>query len=247
MIHLRADVDRCTLSGMDHVVKFTARLGTASLVVDELSGYMRRVILETPDFSLRVHRILRGDGDRHLHDHPWDFVSLVDPFAWLLQRLGLVPRGRGGYVEAVPIQDSPGALPSASLLSGAWLNREWSPGSVVRHLAEDLHRLSLPRGPVLTLVVTGPRRRPWGFATEHGWIPYREYEAWADGGFSVRAPSHRAREGAPVSGAGEFITTYASAREAPERSTPRRPTFLARLVLRLAGLPGPAVLPGGAP
>lgn len=49
--------------------------------------YMRRWVLRTPWFMLRVHHILRGDNERHFHDHPMDFVSLIL---------------RGGYVEFTP-------------------------------------------------------------------------------------------------------------------------------------------------
>jgi hypothetical protein len=35
-------------------------------------------LLQTPWFGIYVHCIRRPDGDRHLHDHPWSFLSLVD-------------------------------------------------------------------------------------------------------------------------------------------------------------------------
>lgn len=51
---------------------------------DQASGrehdpvYLRRLyLLRTPWFQVMLHRILRPDPDRHLHDHPWDFLSLV--------------------------------------------------------------------------------------------------------------------------------------------------------------------------
>ncbi len=49
--------------------------------------YMRRWVLRTPWFMLRLHHILRGDSGRHFHDHPMDFTSLI---IW------------GGYVEYTP-------------------------------------------------------------------------------------------------------------------------------------------------
>jgi hypothetical protein len=38
--------------------------------------YMDR-FYPTGDKSLRFHHILESDSDRDLHDHPWDFVSLI--------------------------------------------------------------------------------------------------------------------------------------------------------------------------
>ena len=49
--------------------------------------YMRRWALITPWGALRLHHILRGDNDRHFHDHPMDFISLIL---------------RGGYIEHRP-------------------------------------------------------------------------------------------------------------------------------------------------
>lgn len=43
--------------------------------------------------------------------------------------------------------------------------------SLVRHRAEDVHRLELPWGPAWTISLTGPQRRMWGFHTAQGWVP----------------------------------------------------------------------------
>lgn len=43
-----------------------------------LDGYMERFwIFRTPWLSARLHRILRSDHDRDLHDHPWDYATLI--------------------------------------------------------------------------------------------------------------------------------------------------------------------------
>lgn len=65
---------------------------------------------------------------------------------------------RGGYLET--IEGAP----------------KWHrPGSIVRHRAEDRHRLTLPPGGAWSLVFYGPKRRTWGFYTPDGWIPWYEY------------------------------------------------------------------------
>lgn len=38
---------------------------------------IRYKLIDTPWFAIRIHRILKSDSDRHLHDHPWHFVSFV--------------------------------------------------------------------------------------------------------------------------------------------------------------------------
>lgn len=54
---------------------------------NDIGDYMQRWILQTRWGTLRLHRILRSDNAEALHDHPWDFWSL------LLS---------GGYLEVTP-------------------------------------------------------------------------------------------------------------------------------------------------
>lgn len=39
--------------------------------------YARRTLLNLKWFSVRVHEWIRSDDARYLHDHPWDFVTIV--------------------------------------------------------------------------------------------------------------------------------------------------------------------------
>lgn len=116
---------------------------------NDIGNYMHRWYLQTPWFTVRLHHILRSDEARALHDHPWDFCSL------LLS---------GGYLEVR--QD---------------VVKWWPRFSIVRRRAEDLHRLVIPK-PVWTLVITGPKRREWGFRLPTGeWIHWKKaQEMWAD-------------------------------------------------------------------
>lgn len=112
----------------------------------DLGDYMQRWILQTPWGALRVHHILRSDAGTDLHDHPFDFWSLLLT---------------GGYEEIRAL--------------GPLVESQWYPRlSLVRRRAEDLHRLIVP-SPVWTLVWAGPRRRGWGFQTPDGWVSWREY------------------------------------------------------------------------
>ena len=45
-------------------------------------------IIQTPWFGMYLHLIWRADNDRHLHNHPWNFMSIIL---------------RGGYLELTEI------------------------------------------------------------------------------------------------------------------------------------------------
>lgn len=149
-----------------------------------LEGYMERFWLfrvgprhestryrqsSTGWFSARIHKILRSDKDRDLHDHPQDYCSIIL---------------RGGYYEVTPgpVIDGDEQL---------WTQRRWyGPGSVLFRRAESPHRLILPGDRhTVSLFITGPRRREWGFHTPEGWVPWKEYEARGDRPPYAEAPS----------------------------------------------------------
>lgn len=128
------------------------------LGANHIGDYMHRWILETPWFSLRIHHILRSDEDRALHDHPWNFASLI---LW------------GGYFEVTQERD---------LLDRTRHVQTWhGPLSLRRLRAETLHRVVIPEGrSAWTVVWTGPILRKWGFLDpEHGWLYWRKAkELW---------------------------------------------------------------------
>ena len=55
-----------------------AKSSYSSDVISEPNGevYMQRYFLDASK-NLRIHHIMMSDPDRDLHDHPWDFVSLI--------------------------------------------------------------------------------------------------------------------------------------------------------------------------
>ena len=130
-------------------------------ICDEKTGelYLRRWrILQTPWFAIYLHKIATPDKDRDLHDHPWPFVSLVL---------------RGGYDEVLcehPENDAiNGYRPIGRIVRRGWL-------SLGFRRATDAHRIvRLHRDPTWTLVLTGPRRRSWGFYTESGYVDWKVY------------------------------------------------------------------------
>lgn len=121
----------------------------SDLIEQAGAPYMERYFLlgrgpQAPGTTARYHHILKSDL-LDLHDHPWDFVSIILS---------------GTYVETTPTTE-----------------QEFGPGSVLVRKAEQLHRLTLPSGPVWTFIVVGPARRQWGFATDQGWTHWQHYLA----------------------------------------------------------------------
>lgn len=127
-------------------------LGRSDIYLDDGSDdcYMERWrIVQTPWFQLRVHHILRSDYDRALHDHPFDFISLILS---------------GSYMEITPESEAPIRWPLR-------LPHVYLPGELNIKRAENLHRLVL-EAPVWTLVLAGAVRRKWGFKHPDGtWTP----------------------------------------------------------------------------
>lgn len=90
----------------------------------------------TDRIAVRLHHILRGDNDRHMHNHPYWSVSLVL---------------RGGYFEWTP---------SASGERCKWRG----PGAIVFRRASALHRLELPPlSTTWTIFILGRKSQNWGF------------------------------------------------------------------------------------
>jgi hypothetical protein len=38
---------------------------------------LRYFLIRSPWFAVYLHRFLRSDNDRHVHDHPWSFWTLI--------------------------------------------------------------------------------------------------------------------------------------------------------------------------
>jgi len=106
-----------------------------------------------PRFAARIHHICRSDRDRHPHDHPWSYLTIIL---------------RGGYFEVRPILKD-------GLQAGE--ETQWhGPGSILFRPANSWHRLVIPTGKTAwTLFCTGPNAQEWGFLTEIGKVHWRKY------------------------------------------------------------------------
>ena len=107
---------------------------------------MVRWALECPLFSVRLHHFLRSHDMRHLHDHPWWFITLVL---------------RGRYFDITEID---GERHASDVLE---------PGSMRFRPAHHAHAV-VTEG-CWTVVVTGPIERRWGFWDNGMFRPVADY------------------------------------------------------------------------
>lgn len=124
----------------------------------------------------RLHHIATPDLDRHLHDHPAHFLSIVLA---------------GSYVEARPVGIDPCWEPASR-----WNGIEWEadlqervtlttryPGSVAFRWSTDRHRIvHVEPGTFTLFIFLGGKRCWWGFYTPMGKIWWRDYPSVHDAG-----------------------------------------------------------------
>jgi len=121
--------------------------------------YLQRwIILQTPLFSIYVHKLVRSDYDRALHDHPWGFISFI----------------LTGYAEEVCVEDQAGLH---------WDMEFHRTGDILFRKATHRHRVIITDKavPGWTIVLTGPRSRKWGFWPEvskgrYSWCHWKSYD-----------------------------------------------------------------------
>lgn len=121
--------------------------------------YLRRWFVALPSGrSLRLHHFYGPDDTRHLHDHPWWYVTLVL---------------RHGYADVHQIVklDNPGKGGFDTVMASRWLK----PGHVYFREADRPHCVMPgPKG-VWTLVLTGAKTRKWGFWVDGNFVGVRKF------------------------------------------------------------------------
>lgn len=131
--------------------------------------------------NVYLHRFLRDDDDRALHDHPWPFVSVVlnGTYREILRddmrcrRCGNDTWRDDGRVP--PPATCPNCGETQKIV-GPWRRRF----SVVFRRPEHRHRVELQRDavaghpvPCWTLMLVGPRVREWGFWCPQGFVHWK--------------------------------------------------------------------------
>lgn len=90
--------------------------------------FKRFAIFQTPRLSLYIHRLFKEDQDAHLHNHPWNFLTLVlrgcyfaeaEDGHWYLKRPGTWSRmTRDHYHKIAEIDEGP--VTTLFLAYGEW-------------------------------------------------------------------------------------------------------------------------------
>lgn len=123
-------------------------------VIGGQDPYLRRwwIIPRNQVFNVYLHEFLRDDEDRACHCHPWISLSLslnhtMDE-VWLDRKYGVTVERR----------------------------RTVAPGTLLFRRAKFAHRMIVPTRGSLTLFITGPRVREWGFWCEGvRFVPWKEF------------------------------------------------------------------------
>ena len=96
-------------------------------------------------FNVYLHKFLGSDDDRALHDHPWYSFSILL---------------KGNLIEHLPDGTT----------------RKFKTGKITVRSPEFQHRIELPEGEsAMTLFITGPVVRTWGFICPKGWMSWKSY------------------------------------------------------------------------
>ena len=109
-------------------------------------------------FNIYIHRFLKDDDDRALHDHPWWSFSIMCQ----------------GYIreEYLRLNRTPGSTYTAyrDLLPGGWpLFRSSTFAHRIIVMKALDHKLPL------TIFITGPKIREWGFHCKKAWRHWKDY------------------------------------------------------------------------
>jgi hypothetical protein len=137
-------------------------------IVDEChdgSGLlMTRYYLTPKIFGCRlvIHQFHRSDNDRHYHDHPWNFISLIL---------------KGSYIEHFPVGNVRLDIPPQDIQQA---HQRWD---IIKRPKTWKHWVELHKKPnrmlyeeCWTLVLLYGQRRNWGFWTKEGWIKHDQYD-----------------------------------------------------------------------
>lgn len=125
-------------------------------VIGGADAYMNRwfAIPRNKLLNIFVHQFLRDDNDEALHDHPWLSLSLT---VQGVAREVYAPKGAN---PSDPEQHA---------------SRSIGAGDVTWRGLNFAHRIEVVDGPIVTIFITGPKLREWGFWCPKGWRSWDDF------------------------------------------------------------------------
>lgn len=138
----------------------------------------RWFILRCQWLYIFIHKFHRSDEDRALHDHPWNYISLIlrhgywehseeTCLACQHSRGEFCPACHGPEGYQCTICNRTGKIAVKKFIRA---------GSIIWRPATWRHRIELVDGKnAWTLIIRFKRRRDWGFWTAEGFVPWRQW------------------------------------------------------------------------
>lgn len=119
-----------------------------------------------------LHKFLKSDEDEALHDHPWNWCSIILKGHYTEHRQdGTSRRGPGSIVLRKP------EVAHRVELDRVNTGVVWQPGQRPEFTTREK--------PVWTLFLTGKKTRVWGFHCRLGWVPWTGFTAGEKGEYRV--------------------------------------------------------------
>ena len=116
---------------------------------DGVLHFRRWQILKTSWFSIYFHGIYRKDDDKHLHDHPWNYISIIL---------------KGSFFEVYQHEGGEQTIKCLNAIS------------FIKRKATTFHKIYTLNTPaVYTLFITGKEHKEWGYLVNDKFIQHSEY------------------------------------------------------------------------
>ena len=131
------------------------------IVGDPKNPYLLRwwILPRNRFFNIYLHKFLRDDDARALHDHPYFSISIIL---------------KGCYFEQLFAY--PQAVKKTYSMLKFFRFKKRVAGQVIFRRASTAHKIILKnKKPCWSLFITGPRVREWGFYYPEGWRPWRDF------------------------------------------------------------------------
>ena len=154
---------------------------------DDGSVYLERWGYECKWFGVYLHRMDAPDPGVHLHNHPWQFASLILKGGYTEERTSTKNAVQWAK-DAQHFERHPMLPQGTHIPRGVVMQRRWL--SFKGFGYNECHRIThLNKEHSWSLIFRGPKRYAWGFYTEDGYVESDLYHRTADRGMIEERPN----------------------------------------------------------